>query len=195
MAFLSKRTLLFAPLFLVFACGSSTTENRQGVSSTQTAPSAASSGQVQTAPVEANGPANSIPDFTFYILKSGMGFEKSNLLEGKRQVFILFDPSCSFCQHEAAYIGNNIDKFTDINFYFISMNDPGLMSTFFDRFAANLNDHPNVFMLYDRNVHFINRFHMPSQFPATYIYDENGLLKDYWNGIKTEEELVSAILK
>lgn len=195
MAFLSKRTLLFAPLFLIFACGSSTTENRQASNSAQPAATTATSSQAPTAPVEGSGPANSIPEFTFYILKSGIGFEKANLLEGKRQVFILFDPSCSFCQHEAAYIGNNFDKFSDINFYFISMNDPGLMSTFFDRFAANLNDQPNVFMLYDRNVHFINRFHMPSQFPATYIYDENGLLKDYWNGIKTEEELVAAILK
>lgn len=190
---------MIAPLMLLLACGNNQSTQQGAMSTEQSATSgststAAQQAHSQNAPPQGAEPARSIPDFGFYVLKSGLSFSKADLKAGDKQVFILFDPSCSFCQHEAAYIGKNYDKFKNINFYFISMNDPGLMSTFFDRFAQELIDKPNVFMLYDRNVDFVNKFHVPSQFPATYIYDGNGLYQSYWNGVKTEDELVQAIL-
>src|SRR5690554_4072170 len=175
MSFFIKKSWLYAPLLLLLACG-----NNQGNSQQSAGVAGQNAGGEQVAESataahsnpapQAGQPATAIPDFGFYILKSGMSFGKGDLLPGDRQVFILFDPSCSFCQHEAAYIDKNFDKFENTNFYFISMNDPGLMSTFFDRFASGLNNKPNVFMLYDRNVDFVNKFHIPSQFPATYVY-------------------------
>lgn len=203
MSLFNKKSWFFAPLMLLLACGnnqgstqqSTVSGTQQHAGGAQTTQSAATTTAHATAtPPQGGQPATAIPDFGFYILKSGMSFGKGDLLAGDRQVFILFDPSCSFCQHEAAYIDKNFDKFQNTNFYFISMNDPGLMSTFFDRFASGLNNKPNVFMLYDRNVDFVNKFHVPSQFPATYVYDGNGLLTTYWNGVKSEEEMVQAIL-
>lgn len=87
-----------------------------------------------------------------------------------------------------------MDKLKNVNFYFISMNDPALMSTFFDRFAPNLNGKANVHMLYDRNIDFVNKFHVPTQYPATYIYDGKGLLKTYWNGARSEADLINALV-
>lgn len=200
MSILSKKNLMFAPLMLLLACGNNQPASQQsaapasGQNTASNTTAQASHSQGASLPEQGHEPAASIPDFGFYILKSGISFSKSDLRAGDRQVFILFDPSCSFCQHEAAFIAKNFGKFANTNFYFISMNDPGLMSTFFDRFAKELNDKPNVFMLYDRNVDFVNKFHVPTQFPATYVYDGNGLLKTYWNGVKSEEDMVQSIL-
>lgn len=201
MSFITKNSLFVAPLILLLSCGQDKANNQQGANANQpteqqTASSSAYSGQTSgTATMSAQGdPSPSIPDFNFYILKSGIGFGKSDLKEGDKKVFIFFDPGCSYCQHEARDIGQNIDKFQNTSFYFISMNDPALMSTFFDTHAKELNDKPNVHMLYDRNMDFINKFHVPSQYPATYIYGANGLLNTYWNGVKSTNDVINAIL-
>lgn len=203
MAFSTKTSLLAASLVMLLSCGGNSTstntnqpsantvEQQEGSQTTTTAADPHSSQQSLPAAKE---PANAIPEFTFYVLKSGIRFEKSNMGPGEKQVFILFDPSCSFCQHEAADIGKNIEKLKNINFYFISMNDPALMSTFFDRYAPNLNGKDNVQMLYDRNIDFVNKFHVPTQYPATYIYNKQGLLQTYWNGVRTEADLLSTLL-
>lgn len=169
-------------------------ENQDNQPSTQNTTSANGSADGPGAQTMAtNAPASAIPDFTFYILKSGIRFERENLEKDHRHVFILFDPGCTYCQHEARDIGKNLDKFEKTSFYFVSMNDPALMSTFFATYAKDLENQPNVHMLYDRNIQFVNRFHVPSQFPATYVYDSNQLLKTYWNGVKSAQEIVNAI--
>ncbi len=202
MAFSSKTSFLMIPLVLLLSCGGNSSNAPQSAAgandqqqSTQAAQASSNAQNAhQQAQPSAQDPAKSIPDFTFYVLKSGIRFEKSNLGPGDKQVFIFFDPSCSFCQHEAADISKNMDKLKNVNFYFISMNDPALMSTFFDRFAPNLNGKDNVHMLYDRNIDFVNKFHVPTQYPATYIYDSKGLLKTYWNGVRSEADLMNALV-
>ncbi len=182
---------------LAIACGSP--ENKSEIQGNAAASQQGVSNNPATTPTpvnvpsQSNSPANAIPDFNFYILKSGISFTKNDLGASGPHVFILFDPSCGYCQHEARDIGANLDKLTDANFYFVSMNDPGLMATFFDRFAKELNGQSKVHMLYDRNIEFINKFHVPTQYPATYIYGSDGLLKTYWNGVKTAEEVVASI--
>lgn len=194
------------PLALAISCGQSQqtrqqsgTQQHQSVAP-QTSPQAQAAAQVPAAAststqTATSGPAKVIPDFTFYILRSGIRFEKSDLNKDDKHVFILFDPGCTYCQYEARDIGKNFDKFENTSFYFVSMNDPGLMATFFATYAKELDNQPNVHMLYDRNVHFINRFHVPSQFPATYVYDQKQMLKTYWNGMKSAEEVVREITK
>ena len=140
-------------------------------------------------------PAGMIPEFTFYILKSGIRFTKADLTKTGNQVFIFFDPTCGHCQHEANDIGKHYDQVKTANFYFISMNDPALMASFLDTWAKPLVGKENVEVLYDRNTDFINKFHVPSQYPATYIYGADGQLKDYWNGEKSAAEIVKAINK
>jgi len=202
MTYSTTSLFLVASLVLLLSCGGKSTNsntvqqsaNAEQAQANATDASAANPHTSQQNPPAGQEPAKSIPDFAFYVLKSGIRFEKSNMGTGDKQVFILFDPSCSFCQHEAADISKNFDKLKNIDFYFISMNDPALMSTFFDRFAPNLNGKDNVQMLYDRNIDFVNKFHVPTQYPATYIYNKQGLLQAYWNGVKSESELLSALL-
>lgn len=140
-------------------------------------------------------PTSIIPDFTFYILKSGIRFTKSDLAKTGNIVFILFDPTCGHCQHEANDIGKHYNQVKTANFYFVSMNDPALMASFLDTWAKPLVGKENVEVLYDRGADFINKFHIPSQYPATYIYGADGQLKEYWNGERSAAEIVEAINK
>ncbi|MEC3879853.1 peroxiredoxin family protein [Parapedobacter sp. 10938] len=163
-------------------------------SSEQAHATASSSHQPQP-PTPTAEPAVSIPDFTFYILKSGIRFTKDDLAKTGNIVFVLFDPTCSHCQQEANDIGKHYDQVKDANFYFVSMNDPALMASFLDTWAKPLVGKENVEVLYDRGADFINKFHLPSQYPATYVYGAGGELKEFWNGERDVNEIVAAINK
>ncbi|WP_437918823.1 redoxin domain-containing protein [Sphingobacterium sp. LRF_L2] len=139
--------------------------------------------------------AATIPAFKFYKVKSGIGFTNADVPKNRTTVFILFDPNCSHCQHEAGLLGKNYAKIKDINLYFVSMNDPALMVSFLETFAKELVDKPNVEILYDRNQEFIQKFHVPSQFPANYVYDSNNKLKSNWDGEKDIDVILAEYLK
>ena len=140
--------------------------------------------QQAPAPTMAKEAASSIPEFKFYKVKSGIGFSKADIPAGKNTAFILFDPSCGHCQHETGLLAKNYAKLKDVNLYFISMNDPALMASFLETFGKELVDKPNVEVLYDRNQEFIQKFHVPQQFPANYVYGADGRLKNSWDGEK-----------
>lgn len=137
----------------------------------------------------------SIPAFKFYKVKSGIGFTNEDITPGRNTVFVLFDPNCGHCQQEAGHMAKNYDKLKDINIYFVSMNDPALMTTFLDTFGKELSGKANVEVLYDRNQEFIQRFHIPKQFPANYVYGADGQLKTYWEGDKPVDFLIEGFTK
>lgn len=173
----------------------STGQAEAAAGSEQAHVTAAANHQHPQQPIASTGPAASIPDFTFYILKSGIRFTKEDLAKTGNIVFILFDPTCGHCQHEANDIGKHYDRVKNANFYFVSMNDPALMASFLDTWAKPLVGKENVEVLYDRGADFINKFHLPSQYPATYVYGANGGLKEYWNGERDISEIITAINK
>src|SRR5690606_35594959 len=142
----------------------------------------------QSAPVQAptmvKDAAMQLPGFKFYKVKSGIEFTNADIPAGKNTVFILFDPNCGHCQHEAGLLAKNYEKLKDLNIYFVSMNEPALMASFLETFGKELVDKPNVEVLYDRNQEFIQKIHVPEQFPANYIYAADGSLKNHWEGEK-----------
>lgn len=140
-------------------------------------------------------PIAQIPAFTFYKVKSGISFTNTDIPKGKKTAFILFDPGCSHCRTEAAALGKNYDRIKGVNIYFVSMNDPALMASFLETFAKELVDKPNVEVLYDRNQEFIQKFHVPKQFPANYVYDKDNKLQAHWDGDKNINEIVAAYTK
>lgn len=156
-------------------------------------PTAAPSDTAPPQPTPSPQPTSVIPDFTFYILRSGIQFTKTDLAKKGNLVFILFDPTCGHCQQEANHLGKHYDEVKDANFYFVSMNDPALMSTFLETHAKPLVGKANVELLYDRNADFVNKFHIPSQYPAVYIYGSNGQLKEYWDGERKISDVIAAI--
>ncbi|WP_293906027.1 TlpA family protein disulfide reductase [Sphingobacterium sp. UBA5670] len=149
----------------------------------------------QAAPTQSSEPAAILPNFTFYQLRSGIRITQENLAKDKNTVFILFDPGCSHCQHEATELEKNIDRLKDVNIYYISMNDPALVLGFFDTFAPKLSKASNVEVLIDKDQTFIQTIHVPSQFPANYVYGADGKLKAHWEGEKNINEAISQIHK
>ncbi len=168
---------------------------QQAVTSGQAHTATPASQQQPQQPAAADEPAASVPDFTFYILKSGIRFTREDVAKTGNNVFILFDPTCGHCQHEARDIGKHYDQVKNAHFYFVSMNDPALMASFLETWAEPLVGKENVEVLYDRGGDFINKFHLPSQYPATYVYGTDGALKAYWNGERPINEIIADINK
>lgn len=160
-----------------------------GEASTSTTPPApATTPSVQEA-------AASIPEFTFYQVKSGIAYTKADLPTGKNTVFLLFDPGCNHCQQETAALAKNYEKIKDVNILYVSMNDPALMTQFFSSFGKELEGKENVAMLWDRNQEFVQKFHVPNMFPANYVYGSDGQLKAYWEGEKPINEVIAEFTK
>ncbi|MFD1769847.1 peroxiredoxin family protein [Sphingobacterium suaedae] len=192
--------VLLAVLSGLTACQSNNpTTNQQAESAQQETTSAHASSapeqQTQPAPPMAKEAAKQIPDFKFYKVKSGISFTQADIPSGRNTVFILFDPNCGHCQHETGLLAKNYAKLTDVNIYFVSMNDPALMASFLETFGKELIDKPNVEVLYDRNQEFIQKFHVPKQFPANYVYGSDNKLKNNWDGEKTIEFLLAEFTK
>lgn len=143
----------------------------------------------------AKEPARQLPNFKFYKVKSGIGFTNADVPANRNTVFILFDPSCGHCQTETGLLAKNYEKLKDVNLYFISMNDPALMASFLETFGKELVGKPNVEVLYDRNQEFIQKFHVPAQFPANYIYGADGTLKNSWDGEKGIDFVIAEFTK
>jgi peroxiredoxin len=140
-------------------------------------------------------PSSSIPPFKFYKVKSGVAFQNQDITKGRKTIFVLFDPSCSHCRTEANALAKNYNKIKDINLYFVSMNDPALMASFLETFAKELAGKPNIEVLYDRHQEFIQKFHVPNQFPANYVYSKDGQLEAYWEGDKSINDIIAAYTK
>lgn len=139
--------------------------------------------------------AKTLPDFTFYQLRSGIKVSKSDVSKDKNTVFILFDPGCSHCQQEATALEKNRERLKDVNIYYVSMNDPALILGFFDNFAPKLSKMENVEVLVDKGQEFIQKIHIPEQFPANYVYGADGQLKAQWEGDKNINEAIAEFHK
>ena len=197
-------SIAVASLAFLAACqsnGESQTEAAGSPETTQqsTQTSAPTQAQAQQ-PVQPTLPmakeaAKQIPDFQFYKVKSGISFTKADITANRNTVFILFDPNCGHCQAEAGMLAKNYNKLKDVNLYFVSMNDPALLVSFLETFGKELVDKPNVEVLYDRNQDFIQKFHVPDQFPANYVYGADGSLKSNWEGDKQIDAILAAYLK
>lgn len=140
-------------------------------------------------------PAQVLPAFKFYKVKSGISFTNEDIPKGKKNAFILFDPSCGHCQTEAGQLAKNYAKIKNINLYFVSMNDPALMANFLETFGKELVGKPNVEVLYDRNQDFIQKIHVPKQFPANYVYTAEGKLQSHWDGDKAIDYILTEYTK
>lgn len=195
---------LFAPIAiasLAFATACQSNSNNQTQAATQNTAAAHSQEAPAAQPSNprpvayASEAAKQIPDFQFYKVKSGISFTKADITADRNSVFILFDPNCSHCQNETGMLAKNYDKLKNVNLYFISMNDPALMASFLETFGKELVDKPNVEVLYDRNQDFIQKFHVPDQFPANYVYGADGSLKSFWEGDKQIDAILAAYLQ
>jgi thiol-disulfide isomerase/thioredoxin len=136
-----------------------------------------------------------IPEFTFYTVDKDAAFTRNNLASnGKNIVILFFDPGCSHCQQEARLLGKNYNKLKNVNFYFVAMQEKNLINAFMAMYASGLKGKKNVTVLHDKNYEFIGKF-KPTRYPATFVFGADKKLKAYWDGDKSEQDIINTINK
>lgn len=110
-----------------------------------------------------------IPEFKFLTLEQ-QPFTKANLKPNLNTIFIYFNSDCDFCQHEAQSISDNLDKFKDVLFIFVSTEPIAIIQQFSVQY--NLNDQQNITFLYDSLSTFSSQFET-NNIPYLLIYDKN----------------------
>ena len=140
-----------------------------------------------------SGPAQSIPDFTFYKM-DGQPFSRKNLTIKKKIVIVFFDVTCDHCQKELKAISEKIEEFRKAELYLISMDNVPGIKLFMKKYASKMNGKANVTLLTDLNQQFIIRF-LPVQYPATFVYGANWRLIKYFGQNSKVADIISAVNK
>ncbi|WP_374165206.1 peroxiredoxin family protein [Arcticibacter sp. MXS-1] len=136
-------------------------------------------------------PAAVLPDFTFQTLDSRL-FSKKDIAKNRTSVIILFDVTCSHCQHEIQELGKRYGEFKQASFYLVSMDLKPAIIRFMSSYGKGLSGKPNVTVLHDYKPEFVQKF-MPDKYPAMYIYSEKGELIKYLSGQKDVREIINAV--
>lgn len=110
-----------------------------------------------------------LPAFAFKTLNNTM-FTNANLQAKKATIFIYFNSTCDFCQHEAQSISENLDQFSNVQFLFVSTEDTEIISQFATQY--NLHNQPNITFLHDTTDTFTTAFGANS-IPYLLIYDQS----------------------
>lgn len=126
---------------------------------------------------QAQTPAKTIPDFTFYKLDK-TPFTPKNLTTGKQILFIFFDVTCDHCQHTIGTLSKRINECKNISIYLISLEDKASITTFFNLYGKNLPAQKNITILQDSKNQFITQFG-PRKYPSVFLYSATKTLMLY----------------
>ncbi|RDC58468.1 hypothetical protein DU508_00225 [Pedobacter chinensis] len=134
-----------------------------------------------------------LPQFTFFKL-DGKAFSNKDLVQGKNNLFMLFDCTCEHCQREANLLNINYNQFKDVNIYMVTLDEAYIIPQFFNSYAKGLNTKPNVTILQDKNHLFIPAF-LPKMYPAMYLYSPAGKLLMYNAGDGGTKKIMKVLNK
>ena len=114
-----------------------------------------------------------MPDFAFTNIATDQPFTNTELAPSTPTIFIYFNSTCDFCQHEAKGIQEQIDLFSDVQIVFVSEQEKEEIEAFSRNYQ--LNNLPNVFFVQDENDLFSKQFDATS-IPYLIIYNKNNQL-------------------
>jgi peroxiredoxin len=102
----------------------------------------------------------------------------------KYTVIIIFSPDCSHCEHEAAEINKNADKFKNVLFIWDSYRDMDLIK----KFAAKYNLAGQSNVIIGRDAAFtIPSFFRPRMTPFVALYEKGNFVKVWEQGVEPFE--------
>lgn len=113
-----------------------------------------------------------IPKFELKTLNNIL-FSNANLKQGIPTIFIYFNSDCDFCHHEAESISQNLSKFKNVQFVFVSFEQTEAIKKFSE--LHKLNNQENIFFLEDNRGEFSIQFNANS-IPYILIYNQNNQL-------------------
>ena len=114
------------------------------------------------------GPAQTIPEFTFFKLDKS-SFTNKNLASGKMLLFVFFDSDCEHCQHAIQYINQHIGEFKKTALYLITLDSQEKINRFINTYGNNLKGQKNVALLQDLQHEFLRKFR-PRKYPSIFLY-------------------------
>ena len=124
-----------------------------------------------------------IPAFSFQTLDL-KPFTNSNLKQNIPTIFIYFNSECDYCKYEAESIGNNLDKFKNVQLIFVSTENIETIRQFSEK--NKLNNQTNITFLYDSDYLFSNQFDAQT-IPYILIYSKKQkLIKKHKGQLKIE---------
>ena len=130
---------------------------------------------------------DTIPTFNFTTVNDEV-FSNSNLRKDTNTIFIYFNSTCEFCQHEAQNVSENSDSFDNVQFIFVSEEPKEIIKEFSK--THQLNNKEQIIFIHDSLRTFSNQFDATS-IPYLLIYDTSGKLVKKHKG----QLNASAILK
>ncbi|WP_159948207.1 TlpA family protein disulfide reductase [Polaribacter septentrionalilitoris] len=117
-----------------------------------------------------------IPKFELKTLEN-FTFTNSDLKQNTSTIFIYFNSDCDFCHHEAKSISQNLNKFKNVQFVFVSFEQTEAIKKFAE--LHKLNNQENIIFLEDKKGDFSIQFNANS-IPYILIYNQkNELVKKH----------------
>jgi hypothetical protein len=128
-----------------------------------------------------------IPNFSLVSAADDKEITQSNLPTNyKYTCIIIFSPDCSHCEHEAAELNKNADKFKDVLFIWDSYREMDNIKKFASKY--NLLGHPNIII--GRDPAFtIPSFFRPKMTPFVALYEKGNFVKVWGQGVEVDELL------
>jgi peroxiredoxin len=114
--------------------------------------------------------AETIPKFTFYKLDK-TPFTNSNLIAGKKKLFVFFDITCEHCQQVITSLNKRIDQCNNVSVYLVTLNNKIEINNFLNQYGKKLTITKNVTILQDSKNQFITIFG-PLKYPSVFLYSE-----------------------
>ncbi|MCI2230031.1 peroxiredoxin family protein [Polaribacter sp. MSW13] len=117
-----------------------------------------------------------IPKFELKTLEN-ISFSNADLKQNTSTIFIYFNSDCDFCHHEAESISQNLEKFKNVQFIFVSFEETEAIKKFAELYK--LNNQENIVFLEDKKGDFSIQFNANS-IPYILIYNQkNELVKKH----------------
>ena len=113
-----------------------------------------------------------LPKFKLKTLEN-VSFSNSDLKQNTSTIFIYFNSDCDFCHHEAKSISQNLKKFKNVQFVFVSFEETEAIKKFSE--LQKLNNQQNIIFLEDKKGEFSTQFDANS-IPYILIYNQNNEL-------------------
>lgn len=122
-------------------------------------------------------PAKQLPDFQFTTL-NGREFTRASLHPDRLSFFLFFDSDCEHCQRAADHLRDQLNGFTGVSIYLVSLDPPEKISAFLNAHLPGVTKNPDAIVLRDIHDQFRWRFH-PYHYPGMFLYSPKGQLLDY----------------